>query len=386
MRIHRFVVVIGIILACTTCKKGEDKGGSGGGGTAGGGGGGGGAAAPGLELEDQAMEFKYSQFADSRPMVVKVKAKTPKGWKLMTEGPSLEMMHTYMPVKEGETPNLFTSSSVTISATCNGQCLAAKIPEQMAATAAQRLEMHGAGAKMVQDEEVRPGVRAFVVEFAGTKEGEKNYNVGVSMWLPGQDTAIFCEALLQGEQASLWQGVRDACLAIEIAAVDPLVGEEKAKQELANLANCPAETKVTHTPKEAKPEEDPVFTKIEAVRAEASQPGAVTVYLSSVPMTEREEFWNKELQAGQGVVNLSLNYNGQGEVLSGKYPGDGTGAVAISAGIRVVGGVTISVGGTAESWVEIVARTPDKICGRFNLQDNWRTLTGEFTADILPTR
>jgi hypothetical protein len=207
------------------------------------------------------------------------------------------------------------------------------------------------------------------------------------MWLPGQDTAMFCEALLQGEQASLWQGIRDACLATEIAAVDPLVGEEKAKQELANVANCPAETKVTHTPKEAKPEEDPVFTKIEAVRAEASQPGAVTIYLSSVAMTTREEFWNKELQAGQGVVNLSLSYSGGGgEVLSGKYLGAGEGPPLAQAGIRVVGGVTISVGGNPESWVEVIARTPDKICGRFSFQDDWRTLTGEFTADILPTR
>ena len=387
MRNGKLGLLVGLILACTACSKkkaDEGSGGGGGGGgaaAAGGAGGGGAAEAAGFETKD--LEFGYGQFADGRDMIFKIKAQIPRGWRLMTEGDSLKMMNTFMPVAEGETPNLFNSSSLTIWPTCNGQCLAEKLPEQTAAMGKERMETHGEGTKMLQDEEVRPGVRAFVVEFGGT---EKSDNVGVWHLLPGQDSAVFCEALLQGDETKMWEAIRDACLGMEIVSVDPLVGEERAAQELANLANCPASTTVKFTPAEAKPDEDPNFDTIAATRAEASQPGYVRMFLSTVAMTERDEFRDGELQPGQAVLELGLSYNGEGEILSGKYTGDGEGPVGISAGIRITGGTTLTVSMGADSWIEVVARTPDKICGRFELKDNWRTLTGEFTTAILPHR
>ncbi|MBN1769719.1 MAG: hypothetical protein JXB32_00545 [Deltaproteobacteria bacterium] len=382
MKPWKLVLVIGLIVAWTACKKKDEA--QAGAGSGGGGGGSAVAASAGLELEAHSMEFGYSQFHDSRRMVFKIEAQIPKGWKMMTEGESAKMMNTFMPApKEGETPNLFTGSSVTISATCNGQCLKDQLVEQLSAMGKQRLEMQGEGAKLLQDGELQPGVLAFVVE--KTTGESKLYNVGVTHIIPGQDSAVLCEALLQGEQAALWEGIRDACVGLRITAVDPLVGEERAKQELANLANCPASSSVKYTPKEPNPAEDPVFESVQAVRAEASQPGSVSIYLSGVPMADRDEFRNKELQPGQGVLNLGLYFNGEGEILSGKYPMAGDGPTA-SAGVRIAGGTTLTVSGGAESYVEVIARTPDRICGRINLVDNWRTITGEFVADILPTR
>ncbi len=386
MKFLKYALIVGLLVAgSAACKKDGDKAGGGGGGGTAVPAGGGSAAAGGMELEAHEMEFGYSQFADSRRMVFKIKAQLPKGWKMMTEGDSAKMMNTFMPApKEGETPNLFTSSSVTISATCNGQCLADKLVEQFKGLGQQRLEMQGEGAKLIQDAELRPGVMAFVVERIVGED--KLYNVGVVHIVPGQDSAVMCEAMLQGEQTKLWEGIRDACAALEITAVDPLVGEERAKQEEANLANCPASSSLKYTAKEPNPAEDPVFESVQAVRAEASQPGAVTVYLSGVPMADRDEFRNKELEVGQGVLNLNLYYNGEGEVLSGKYLMTGDGPLNVSAGVRITGGTTLSVSSGDASSVEIIARTPNKICGRINLEDNWRTITGEFVADILPTR
>jgi hypothetical protein len=386
MKLWKLVLVLGLVTSFVACKKKDEAAGGGGGGGGAGGGGTAVAATSGLDLETQAMEFGYSQFADSRRMVFKIQAPIPKGWKLMTEGDSLQMMHTYMPApKEGETPNLFNASSVTISATCNGQCLADKLVEQFSAMGKQRLEMQGEGAKLLQDGELRPGVLAFVVE--KTVGDGKLYNVGVVHLLPRQDSAVMCEAMLQGPEAKLWEGIRDACAGIQVVAVDPLVGEERAKQEEANLANCPAASSLKYTAKEPNPAEDPVFESVPSTVATASQPGGVTIYLSGVPMASREEFTDKELQPNQGVFNLNLYYNGgEGEVLSGKYLMAGEGSLMASAGVRIAGGVTLSVSSSETSSVEVIARTPTKICGRINLEDNWRTITGEFVADIVPTR
>ncbi|MBI4917499.1 MAG: hypothetical protein HY825_16790 [Acidobacteria bacterium] len=389
-RLFVLAVALGFVLACVACSKKKDEAGAGGGGGgapgAGAGGGGGGGAAAGADFEDQAMEFKYSQFADNRNMVFKVKARIPKGWKLMTEGTSLEMMHTFMPPDAGAGASLFNSSSVTVSPSCNGQCLAAKLPEQIAALAKQRLEMQGEKAKLLKDEEARPGVRVFVVEYPGMKEGEKSYNVGVTHMLPGQDSAMACEAMLQGAQASMWQAVLDACLAMEIATVDPLVGEERAKQEEANLAKCPQATTVKFTPKEAKPEE-PTFASVQATLAETSSPASLSIYLSSAPMANREEFRDKELQPGEGVVTFSLYYTGgDSDVLSGKYLVQGDVPTIVSPGVRITGGTTLQFVGNPESFVEIVARTPNKVCGRFDIHDEWHQMTGEFVVDITPSR
>lgn len=376
MRGHHFTVVVlaGFVFAGAACSKGGAKGGGGGSG-----------AAAAADFESKAMEFKYRQFADGRNMLFKLQAKVPKGWKLMTEGSSLESMNTFMPGDAGPGANVFATSSLTISSTCHGQCSADKMAEQVVAVGKSRLEMQGTGAKLVRDEEVKPGVRVFVVQFPGAKEGETNYNVGVTHWAADRDYAVFCEALLLGREAALWQPILDACTSLEIAVVDPLVSEERAKQEEANLAKCPAASSVKHTPKEAKPE-DPQFTAAPAVFAEATQPGSVFIYLASVPLSGRDEFRNKELQPGQGIVDLSLMYSGEGEVLSGRYEATGEGPLRADAGLRVTGGVTLQFVTNPECYIEVIARTPKKICGRFAFQDEWRSLSGEFVADLTPAR
>jgi hypothetical protein len=298
------------------------------------------------------------------------------------------MMNTFMPApKEGETPNLFTSSSLTISPTCNGPCQAARLPEQMGGLGKARQETHGPEAKLLQDGEVRPGVLAFVVEYPGAKEGEKNYHLGASHLLLGQDYAVLCEALLQGEQAARWEAIRDACVGLQVTPVDPLVGEERAGQERENLAKCPAASTVRYAAKSPDPARDPVFESVPSTIAVVSQPGSLLVHLSSVPMAGREEFTEKELQPNEGVLNLSLWYNGgEGEVLSGQYAMMGEGPLLFNAGVRIAGGTTLTVSAGEASRQEVIARTPEKICGRFDLADDWRTISGEFVADIVSAR
>lgn len=393
MRLREFGLVVGWIVACGAACKKKDGGQEGAGGTAtaespGGGGPAPVAAAAGLEFEPQALEFGYQQFADSRKMLFRIQAQVPKGWQMMTEGESAKRMNTFMPApKEGETPNLFTSSSFTISPTCNGPCQAAKLPEQMGALGKARQETHGPQAKLLQDGEVRPGVLAFVVEYPGAREGEKNYHLGASHLLPGQDYAVLCEALLQGEQAARWEAIRDACIGLQITSIDPRVGEERAKQERDNLAKCPASSSLKYTAKEPDPARDPAFESVPSTIAVVSQPGSLLVYLSGVPMASRQEFTEKELQPNEGVLNLSLWYNGgEGEVLSGTYAMTGEGPLLFSAGVRIAGGTTLSVSSGEASRLEVIARTPERICGRLHLEDSWRTITGEFVADIVPAR
>ena len=136
----------------------------------------------------------------------------------------------------------------------------------------------------------------------------------------------------------------------------------------------------------AKPEE-PTFASVQAALAEASQPGSLSIYLSSAPMANREEFRDKELQPGEGVVSLSLYYNGgDSDVLSGKYLLQGEVPTIVSPGVRITGGTTLQFVGNPESFVEILARTPNKVCGRFDIHDEWHQMTGEFAVDITPTR
>ena len=225
---------------------------------------------------------------------------------------------------------------------------------------------------------------AFVIELEGVRSKDKSYNVGVTHRLsPEWETVVFCDALLMGKQASMWKAVLEACSSATIKSVDLVVGEERAAAEEANLSKCPATTTLTHTPKEAKPE-DPVFTGALHARATSSGTGQVTLELGNVEAGA--DGFPDALAPGQGVLRLGLMYDGQdGDVLSGKYSLS-EGKLRVDFGLRVApGGTTIGLS-SGEGGVEVIARTPKRICGKVDIKDGWRTVQGEFVADIVNDR
>lgn len=341
----------------------------------------GGAGGGKVAFDTVPVELEYTS-TDYRKMVFKIQAEVPKGWKMMTEGSAKDDMNTFMPpLPEGEKPSLFSTSSITLSATCHGPCRAEKMDEQIKGAAKARAEGAAMGGKILQDGEVRPGVWAFVIEIEGVRSKDKSYNVGVTHRLsPEWETVVFCDALLMGKQASMWKAVLAACSSATIKSVDLLVGEERAAQEEANLARCPAATTLTHTPKEAKPE-DPVFTGPLKARATSSGAGQVTLELGNAEPTP--DGFPKELTPGQGVLRLGLMYDGQdGDVLSGKYSLS-EGKLRFDFGLRVAPGGTSLGLSSGEGGVEVIARTPKRICGKIDIKDSWRTVQGEFVADIV---
>ena len=225
---------------------------------------------------------------------------------------------------------------------------------------------------------------AFVIELEGVRSKDKSYNVGVTHRLsPEWETVVFCDALLMGKQASMWKAVLEACSSATIKSVDLVVGEERAAAEEANLSKCPATTTLTHTPKEATPD-DPVFTGAQHARATSSGTGQVT--LEHGNDEAGADGFPDALAPGQGVLRLGLMYDGQdGDVLSGKYSLS-EGKLRVDFGLRVApGGTTIGLS-SGEGGVEVIARTPQRICGKVDIKDGWRTVQGEFVADIVNDR
>lgn len=344
----------------------------------------GGAGGGKVAFDTVPIELKYDT-RDYRKMAFRIQAQLPTGWKMMTEGSAKDSMNTFMPpLPKGEQPSLFSTSSITVSATCHGPCRAEKMDEQIKAAGKARAESPATHGKLLQDGEVRPGVWAFVIELEGVRSKDKSYNVGVTHRLsPEWETVVFCDALLMGKQASMWKAVLEACSSATIKSVDLVVGEERAAAEEANLSKCPATTTLTHTPKEAKPE-DPVFTGALHARATSSGTGQVTLELGNVEAGA--DGFPDALAPGQGVLRLGLMYDGQdGDVLSGKYSLS-EGKLRVDFGLRVApGGTTIGLS-SGEGGVEVIARTPKRICGKVDIKDGWRTVQGEFVADIVNDR
>ncbi len=371
------VIAVALLSAC----KKDDKKTEGGEAKAGGGG----EAKAAAGFEAKPVEFTFRTWSDNRDMKFAIQANVPKGWKLMTEGENVKMLQTFMPGDtDPKTASMFSTSSLTYSATCNGSCVAKTIPAQMAKLGQDRLKMHGEGAKLLKDGELSPGVYGFVVEHEGMKEGAKQYNVGAAHHQPDWDSAVFCEGVLIGADGKRYQDFLDACASVKFEVIDAVVGAERSKQEAANLANCPAATTLTYAAKEAKPDE-PVFDSVKAVQAESTQVGAVTLRFANVARTG-DEWRDKPLEAGQGVVEIYLGLAAPGpndDVLSGTYKNEAGSPLVSSISLKVAGGTAYTVGSGGKADVEIVARTRKKICGKINAEDEWRSIKGEFVADLV---
>ncbi len=341
-------------------------------------------AASGGGFEAKPVEFTWRRWTDNREEKFAIQANVPKGWKLMTEGENVKMLQTFMPADtdpKGGMGALYTTSSITYSSTCHGQCLGPKMAEQIAKVAKDRSSASNTS-KVLQDGELSPGVWGYVIE-AGYEGEPKQIEVGVTHYNPAWDSAVFCNAMLFKDDAKRYKEFLDACASTKFEVIDVVMGADRMKAEEANLAKCPAANKVTYTPKEAKPEE-PVFTEVKAVRARSDQQGSVSLHFANVERTTGDD-WDKPLDPGQGVIQIYLGLAAPGptdDVLSGTYKNTSDAKGTASMTLNVTGGTGYTLGNNGGATVEIIARTLNKVCGKFIAEDEWRKAEGEFVADF----
>lgn len=379
MHLGKLLFVSAVLVSSGTACKKDDKKTEGGGGEKEGGGGGGAKPAGGFEAKP--ISFEWSTWGDGRRMQFDIQANLPKGWKLMTEGDNVKMLQTFMPGDtDPKTASLFSTSSVTFSATCHGSCTAKDIPEQVKKTATGR---GGAtGAKILQDAEVSPGVWAYVIETETYEKGKMQYEVGVSHYNPDWDSVVFCNAMLFGDEGKRYKDFVDACASSKIEVVDVVVGKDRAAAEEANLAKCPTATTLTYTAKEPKPE-SPTFTEVKAIEARSSSVGSVSLKLANVARTG-DEWSDKPLEPGEGIVEIWLGRadGGPPDILSGTYKSDGSVPMSASISLKVAGGTSYPIGSGGKGDVEVIARTRKKICGKIDAEDQWHAVKGEFVAEL----
>lgn len=381
---------LGFALSAAACGKGDAPAGggeaAGEAGAAGEGGGeaGGSEVATGLVLEEREFAYEVQRNADQRKLVMKTRLQAPKGWEADPEAkPGPTMTSLLSATGEAARKNPFALSNVTLSATCHGQCTAAKIPEQIEKAPSEQTRFAGSGAKVLKEEKIRDGVWGFVIEADKGEQG-KAYTVGVTHWGgPEWPYVIFCNAHLQREHAESWPQIYEACAEAVVTLEDPLMPADVLAKERAQLAQCPEETTLTYRADPEREGEPTELGEVVATYAHASRPGNLTVYIANFEL-ETTRFRDAPLTDEQRAVKLSFEHRAQGEVLSGSYPTGYDGDQRVGLGLHVAGGKTLQWGAhAAEGAVEIIARTPERVCGRVSIKGGNRgDLEGAFVADI----
>jgi len=340
-------------------------------------------AAPAAEVEGlavaaQTLTFEVQRDADQRPLVVSTKVQIPSGW-APPEG-SLDGVSGVSFSSDADNP--LAQSRVTVSSTCHGRCGPEHFETNIREVAAQQTRFAGEGARVLIDEELRPGVWGFAIESG--PEGAKVHSVGVSHWAgPAWPSIIFCSAHLQRDHRDAWRQLYDACAAAEVTITDPLLSGEVLDREREQLARCPEATTLTYRADPEREGEPSELGEVVDVYAHAPRPGYVNLFFANFEMTTTN-LREAPLEGDQRVLRVSLEHRSEGEVLSGRYPTSYDGDHRVGLGIHTEGGRTLGWSAhSTEGAVEIIARTHDRICGRVDIKGGNRgDLSGEFSVDL----
>jgi len=113
---------------------------------------------------------------------------------------------------------------------------------------------------------------------------------------------------------------------------------------------------------------------------------AVFIYIANFETSENLK--DVALSDGQAVIQFTLTVAGEGDpvpVSVGKYNVDEWIDNYASAGIRLTGGSTLSISTAdiASSDFEITSVTETEICGKFNIDEKWTKMSGEFKVSIV---
>lgn len=94
------------------------------------------------------------------------------------------------------------------------------------------------------------------------------------------------------------------------------------------------------------------------------------------------------LSDGQAVIQFTVTVTGEGDpvpVSVGKYNVKEWVDNYVSAGIRLTGGTTLSISTSDISTAdfEITSVTDTEICGKFNIDEKWTKMSGEFKVPVV---
>ncbi len=112
----------------------------------------------------------------------------------------------------------------------------------------------------------------------------------------------------------------------------------------------------------------------------------VFIYIANFETSENLK--DVSLSDGQALIQFTLTVKGQGDpvpISVGKYNVREWVDNYVSTGIRLTGGTTVTVSSadTTNGDFEITSVTDTEICGKFNIDEKWTKMTGEFKVPIV---
>jgi len=111
----------------------------------------------------------------------------------------------------------------------------------------------------------------------------------------------------------------------------------------------------------------------------------VFIYIANFETSENLK--DVAISDGQAVIQFTLTVAGEGETVPvsvGQYNVKEWIDNYVSAGIRLTGGSTLSIStaDTSSGDFEITSVTDTEICGKFNIDEKWTKMSGEFKVPI----
>ncbi|MFO0744312.1 MAG: hypothetical protein U1F43_01390 [Myxococcota bacterium] len=226
---------------------------------------------------------------------------------------------------------------------------------------------------------VAPGVR-----MASKRRKDELPTVWVQHLVAGSPPMIVeCSATVSaGEVPS---DLVEACKGLALGARTPTFTDAMAAAEQAKLAACPGTSGVEYTAKE-RDVLVPVFGPATRLVIKPSFNTVGIGLLTNPGGVNPFDVGHPKLKDGETAVWLSILGARGGDLVSGTYP-------IVGGDARVARSLVLAIGGkdddnlaltsdTALGSVEVIARTRDRICGRFSWESSKRKVTGTFDGPL----
>ncbi len=189
------------------------------------------------------------------------------------------------------------------------------------------------------------------------------------------------ESAIQETQASEQPAAEDTTTSAQAA-------ETEAPEETAG--ECPAATSVSvESTNGAYSDHMPIswdsMGSQSANLSHSTNNTGVFIYIANFETSENLK--DVELSDGQAVIQFTLTVTGQGDpvpVSVGSYNVKEWVDNYVNIGIRLSGGTTVSISSSDVSTgdFEITSVTDTEICGKFNIDEKWTKMSGEFKVPI----
>ena len=193
------------------------------------------------------------------------------------------------------------------------------------------------------------------------------------------------ESAIQETQASEQPAAEDTTTSAQAA-------ETEAPEETAaeTAGECPAATSVSvESTNGAYSDHMPIswdsMGSQSANLSHSTNNTGVFIYIANFETSENLK--DVELSDGQAVIQFTLTVTGQGDpvpVSVGSYNVKEWVDNYVNIGIRLSGGTTVSISSSDVSTgdFEITSVTDTEICGKFNIDEKWTKMSGEFKVPI----